>query len=147
MSLLPGDLGAGSAAGQACDPATHVCANATNLHYENPIFTVVLTVPVRQPLSTIGAVGTGWNTPVPSRVPDDGTRIAFTLVGGFHALALTLSSVDAIAQLPRTAITGPDGTTLYVVDEGRQAVGTGLRGQVLRFFTDSQSNDVTFSVR
>ena len=37
--------------------------------------------------------------------------------------------------------------TIYVVDEGKQSTGTGLRGQVLRFFTDSQSTDGVFSVR
>jgi len=51
------------------------------------------------------------------------------------------------AQQPRYVTVAPDHQTLYVVDEGKSPVATGLRGQLLRLFSNSQAVDTTFVVR
>jgi len=68
------------------------------------------------------------------------------VTGGGNTLQ-SLLGVDVQAQQPRYATVAPDGQTVYVVDEGKAAVATGLRGQLLRLFSSSQSVDTTFIVR
>ncbi len=41
----------------------------------------------------------------------------------------------------------PDGQTVYVVDEGRQTLATGLRGQLIRLLTPTQVSDPSFVIR
>jgi len=109
---------------------------------------MVLDVPVRlpqnSPLSPDGGAATSM---VQTRVPDDGTVLSFSLVGGFRPFTFGLAVDVFSAQLPRTIITAPDGEAMYVVDEGRQSNSSGLRGQVLRFYAQNQSTDPTFVIR
>jgi hypothetical protein len=138
------------------------------LKYENPLFDVVLTVPERVLATTGNAVfdggmpaepnpdgGCAMPGPLPdggaqltavTRVPQFGAAVTFQVIGGFFPLGFTMAS-DIAVQMPRMGRTGPDGITVYVADEGKQNVGTGLRGQIVRFYSDTQSNDSTFRVR
>ena len=68
------------------------------------------------------------------------------VTGGGNSLP-SLIGVDVQAQQPRYVAVAPDGQTVYVVDEGKSPVATGLRGQLLRLFSPSQSVDTTFVVR
>jgi hypothetical protein len=101
------------------------------VHFENQIFNIALQIPVlaTRPL-----------------IPPDGTAVAFTVTGGGNPL-VSLLGVDVQAQQPRSVAVGPDGQTIYVVDEGKASTATGLRGQLLRLFSSSQSVDTTFVVR
>lgn len=110
------------------------CATDTVLHFSNPLFTLALDVPRRS------------SNTVYSRAPDDGAVLKILVVGGFRPFSFALA-VDALAQMPHAAITGPDHTSVFVVDEGRQTVASGLRGQVLRFLSDVQVTDSTFQIR
>ncbi|MSP60665.1 MAG: hypothetical protein EXR72_10055 [Myxococcales bacterium] len=122
------------------------------LHYENPIFRTVVDIPARGLASGMPTPDGGAGAPdggVPggcaeavSRVPAENTVISFSTLGGFRVLAGSLG-----AQLPRSSQVGPDGKTVYVVDEGRQSIGSGLRGQVIKFLSENQVADTTFIVR
>ena len=103
------------------------------IHFENPIFNIV----VQLPLSTSGG------HPL---VPPDGTSISMAVTGGGASLT-SLLGVDVQAQQPRYVTVAPDRQTVYVIDEGKNPVATGLRGQLLRLFSSSQSIDTTFIVR
>jgi hypothetical protein len=122
------------------DPATlpaNICAvqqpgaSANLIHFENPIFNIVVQVPLAgtRPL-----------------IPPDGTSISMGVTGGGNNLTALLG-VDVQAQQPRTIAVAPDHQTVYVVDEGKSPVATGLRGQLLRLFSSSQSIDTAFVVR
>jgi hypothetical protein len=100
-------------------------SNGRVIHFENPFFVIGVKVPA---------------------VPPDQTLLKFSIVGGGFPLIVTLG-VDVQAQQPRAAVTGPDGQTVFVVDEGKQSTATGLRGQLLRLFSLTQSIDRTFLVR
>jgi hypothetical protein len=119
------------------DPATNAntCWLGDNtswaVHFENQLFNIALSIPV---------VG---SRPL---IPPDGTSVSFSVTGGGNPL-VALLGVDVQAQLPRSAVVAPDGQTVYVVDEGKAATATGLRGQLLRLFSASQSVDTTFIVR
>jgi hypothetical protein len=126
---------------ESIDPAVlprNVCAVPASgggvglIHFENPIFNIV----VQLPLSAAGR----------PLVPPDGTSVSMGVTGGGSNLA-SLLGVDVQAQQPRYVAVAPDGQTVYVVDEGKAAVATGLRGQLLRLFSSSQSVDTTFIVR
>jgi hypothetical protein len=125
---------------ESIDPAlqTNVCSVMTSatsvelIHFENPIFNIVAQVPK----ATNGR----------PLVPPDGTSVSINLTGGGANLVAQLG-VDVQAQQPRNALVAPDGQTVYVVDEGKSPVGAGLRGQLLRLFSASQSVDTTFIVR
>jgi hypothetical protein len=121
------------------DPSlqTNVCSVKTTagvrlIHFENPIFNIVAELPLSLA-----------NQPI---VPPDGTSVSFDVTGGGTTLIAQLG-VDVQAQQPRSALVGPDGQTVYVVDEGKSPSGAGLRGQLLRLFSASQSVDTTFVVR
>ncbi|MCU1281233.1 MAG: hypothetical protein JWM53_4779, partial [bacterium] len=125
---------------ESIDPAlqTNVCtvggssAGVRRIHFENPIFNIVAQVPL-----------TAMGRPI---VPPDATSISVNITGGGSNLIAQLG-VDVQAQQPRYATVAPDGQTLYIVDEGKSPVGSGLRGQILRLFSSSQSVDTTFVVR
>jgi hypothetical protein len=72
--------------------------------------------------------------------------ISFVVVGGFRVFAAALGT-DVMAQMPRSSQVAPDRHTVYVVDEGKQTTASGLRGQVIRFFTQTQSSDKDFPVK
>jgi len=98
------------------------------IHFENPVL--------------IFAV----NLPDAHLVPPDGFVLSFTTVGGtrLHQVAL---GVDIQSLQPRAAVTAPDRQTVFVIDEGKQATATGLRGQLLRLQSATQSVDPFFRVR
>lgn len=102
------------------------------IHFENPIFNIGVVIPL---LANARPV-----------VPPDGTSVSMAVTGGGNNLQ-SLLGVDVQAQQPRYATVAPDGQTVYVVDEGKASVATGLRGQLLRLFSSSQSIDTTFIVR
>ncbi|HEY1585966.1 MAG TPA: hypothetical protein VGH63_09785, partial [Polyangia bacterium] len=102
------------------------------IHFENPIFNIVAQLP-------LGPKG----QPV---VPPDGTSLSMAVTGGGNSLQ-SLLGVDVQAQQPRYVQVAPDSQTVYVVDEGKSPAATGLRGQLLRLFSPSQSVDTTFIVR
>jgi hypothetical protein len=108
-------------------PATEV------VHYENPILSLAMQVP---------KIGISDQV----QVPVFGTQVTLTVVGGGSNL-ITPLGVDVQAQLPRYAVVAPDRQTVYVIDEGKSSVASGLRGQVLRLFSPTQSIDTTFRVR
>ncbi|HXU70175.1 MAG TPA: hypothetical protein VN947_12650 [Polyangia bacterium] len=124
------------------DPAvlpSNICkVNALNesttrlIHFENPIFNIVLQLPLN-----------GSKQPF---IPPDNTSVSLGITGGGSNL-VSLLGVDVQAQQPRYAVVAPDGQTVYVVDEGKSPLATGLRGQLLRLFSTSQSIDTTFIVR
>jgi len=126
---------------ESIDPAvlpSNVCAvqaagtGAALIHFENPVFNIVAQLP-------LGPRG----KPL---VPPDGTAVSMAVTGGGNNLQ-SLLGVDVQAQQPRYVQVAPDGQTVYVVDEGKSSVATGLRGQLLRLFSPSQSIDPTFIVR
>lgn len=104
------------------------------IHYQNPLFNVALQIP--QPGSTYPKV----------IMPPDGTAVSFAITGGGAALSVPLG-VDVQAQQPRYTVVAPDRQTVYVVDEGKSISASGLRGQLLRLFTPSQTVDHLFVVR
>ncbi len=119
-----------------------VGATSEVIHFENPVFNIGLTVPLVAPPATATQM-----MPIPRPVvPPDGTSVSMAVTGGGNGLQALLG-VDVQAQQPRYATVGPDGQTVYVIDEGKAAVATGLRGQLLRLFSSSQSVDTTFVVR
>jgi hypothetical protein len=101
------------------------------VHYENPLFNIALQIP------EFG-----------SRiiVPPDGTSISMQITGGGTSMSIPLG-VDVQAQQPRFVAVAPDHQTVYIVDEGKSISAAGLRGQLLRLFTPSQSMDRLFIVR
>jgi hypothetical protein len=107
---------------------------STLIHFENPIFNIVVQIPTGGPMSS---------SPL---IPPDGTSISMGVTGGGSFLQALLG-VDVQAQQPRYVTVAPDHQTLYVVDEGKSPVATGLRGQLLRLFSNSQAVDTTFVVR
>ena len=96
------------------------------VHFENPYFAIALGLP-------------GFTLP-------PGFTLTFQVVGGGLALQ-TVLAVDATAQSPRAVVTAPDRQTVFVVDEGKATAATGLRGQLLRLSSSTQSIDHTFQVR
>ena len=124
------------------DPAllgSNVCIaiddNATRVvHYENPVFNIALQASKQG--GTVSRV----------IVPPDGTSISFTINGGGNLL-VTPIGVDVQAQQPRYVAVAPDQQTVYIVDEGKSTSAAGLRGQLLRLFTPTQSVDHLFIVR
>ncbi len=122
------------------------------LRFENPIFSLVVQVPSRsfgaEPVGGDGGTADG-GIPLSgsSRVPADDTLMAFSIVGGFRALSPLLGIDSFIAQMARTAVVGPDGASVYVVDQGKQGTAAGLRGQVLRLLAGTQVVDKTFQIR
>jgi hypothetical protein len=106
----------------------------TVIHFENPWFAFGLAVPKIQ------------NGTQKIIIPPPSLQLSFQVVGGQGPLVIALAT-DVQAQQPRVAITGPDRQTVYIVDEGKQSTGTGLRGQLLRLVSGAQSVDRTFQVR
>jgi len=102
------------------------------IHFENPVFNIGVVLPLLASARPI--------------VPPDGTSVSMAVTGGGNNLQ-SLLGVDVQAQQPRYATVAPDGQTVYVIDEGKASVATGLRGQLLRLFSSSQSVDTTFVVR
>ncbi len=129
------------------------------LRYQNPALITVLQVPVRELASGgvqifDGGVGDGGAvdggvspaTTARSEVPGEATVLIFPVVGGFLPLVGTLGT-DVLAQEPRAAQVAPDKISVFVVDEGRQSIATGLRGQIIRFLTGLQTSDPQFLIR
>jgi hypothetical protein len=119
-------------------PTTPDTPQTIFLHFENPVFVTNLMVPPT-PLLQSETVN------VFTRVPADDTVVSFAVIGGFHTLSSPIG-VDVIAQMPRSTQTAPDSRTIYVVDEGKQPLASGLRGQLLRMFADTQTSDQTFEI-
>jgi hypothetical protein len=119
-------------------------AVARVIHFENPMFSFLLSVkagPAASPAPTA--------SPAPSvdkTVPPDQLTLSFTLVGSGFPLGLALA-IDVQAQQPRYAVTAPDRQTVFVVDEGKQSVGVGLRGQLLKLSSEAVAIDRSFQVR
>jgi DNA-binding beta-propeller fold protein YncE len=118
------------------DPATgtNVCSLEMGnriVHFENPLFNIALQLPEVN------------GTPL---IPPDGTAVSMAVTAGGAPL-IALLGVDVEAQQPRSVVVGPDSQTVYVVDEGKASTASGLRGQLLRLFTPTQSVDTTFVVR
>ena len=114
--------------------AVNAAAETTTrfIHFENPIFNITVQLPLDA-------------NKVPF-VPPDNTSISIGVTGGGSSLQ-SLLGVDVQAQQPRYVSVAPDGQTVYIVDEGKSPFATGLRGQLLRLFSASQSVDTTFIVR
>ena len=115
---------------ESIDPtvlASNVCAvNAASetttrvIHFENPIFNIAVQLPLD-----------GHKVPF---VPPDNTSVSMAR----HRRRINLTAllgVDVQAQQPRYVAVAPDGQTVYVVDEGKSPLATGLRGQLLRLFS------------
>jgi hypothetical protein len=120
--------------------ATNTCWMAddtmhTVVHFENPWFAFAIDVP---------KIPNGNFVPVVR--PPPSLQLTFQIVGGQGALSIPLAS-DVQAQQPRMAVTAPDHQTVYIIDEGKQTTATGLRGQLLRLVSGSQSVDRNFQVR
>jgi hypothetical protein len=103
-------------------------AVSRQIHFENPVLIFEL------------------NLPSGHLVPPDRFILSFNIVGGYRPMQIALT-VDVQALQPRAAITAPDRQTVFVVDEGKQATATGLRGQLLRLVSASQTVDPFFKVR
>ena len=117
------------------------------IRFSNPFFDIVMVVPPQGlPLSNDGGwVDSGGNTEI-SHVPFEGTFMSFSTVGGFRPMTYGLGTAIT-AQSPSAATVGGDRHAIYIVDQGKQNSATGLRGQVIRFLTDSESSDPTFVIR
>ncbi|MFI5288064.1 MAG: hypothetical protein ACHQ17_00360 [Polyangia bacterium] len=98
------------------------------IHFENPYFAIGVVVPAAQ------------------LVPPMKTVLSFNVIGGGAPLSVPLI-IDAQAQQPMAVVTAPDRATVYIVDEGKSSVATGLRGQLFRLFSASQSLDHLFVIR
>jgi hypothetical protein len=88
----------------------------------------------------------GLDLPPGSFQPPENFTLQFVVVGGGVPFALALGA-DAVAQHPRSAVVAPDRSTVYVIDEGKQTVATGLRGQLIRLISSVQTSDRFFLVR
>ncbi len=113
--------------------AGDMASTQTVLHYENPFFAVGIVVP--------GLAATP-NVPAP---PADFTVLQYIIIGVFTEEVLM--QIDTPAQLLRTGVVAPDQQTVYVVDSGRQSIGSGLQGQLFRMFSLLLSVDTAFVVR
>ncbi|HEY2748959.1 MAG TPA: hypothetical protein VGL86_30270 [Polyangia bacterium] len=102
------------------------------IHFENPIFNIAVQLPLN-----------GNGQPF---IPPDNTSVSLGVTGGGSNL-VSLLGTDVQAQLPRYVQVAPDGQTVYIVDEGKSPLATGLRGQLLRLFSSSQTIDPLFVVR
>jgi hypothetical protein len=102
------------------------------IHFENGTFNIAVTVPK----DSNGVV----------IVPPDGTSVGFNIIGGGGQLTTPLG-LDVQAEDPSYVLVGPDNQTVYIVDSGKQPTATGLRGQLLRLFTPTQSIDRLFRIR
>ena len=111
-------------------------AATRRIHFENPYFAIGLELPP----------GRDELTGEPRTLPPDAFSISFVVVGGGFPASFPIG-VDVPAQQPRVVITAPDRQTIYVLDEGKQTTTTGLRGQLLRVSTSTQTTDRTFLVR
>lgn len=115
------------------------------IHYENVFGNMVLRVPrglndpnlPRKENCTEDEAKAGVCNPALWRVPPQGYAMSFGIYGGqrpYEQLAQTAQqdvSSGIAAQGLRAAVTAP-AATIYVVDEGRGASLSGLRGQVMR---------------
>jgi hypothetical protein len=135
VPCTPGAQPSGCPTAQLClrrtDAPGGICLDPTVqrlIHYENPFFAIELQIPAGRALSP------------------DNTDVKFVIVGGGYPLAVPLAT-DVTALQPRAIVTSPDLQTVFVVDEGKQSSGTGLRGQLLRVSTAAQATDRSFTVR
>ncbi len=118
--------------------SSNVCQYATGngdrlIHFENPVLAWAL----RIFFNTDGGY-----------VPKDDTIINITIAGGGFPMSIGLGvSGQPASQAPRTAVTAPDGQTVFVVDEGKGTTATSLRGQLLRLVSSVQICDPAFLVR
>jgi hypothetical protein len=102
------------------------------IHWENGVFNIAPTIPVDANGFVI--------------VPPDGTAVAWTITGGGAPLSAPLG-VDVQAEDPTYAVVAPDKQTVYVVDGGKTNLASGLRGQLLRLFSPTQTVDHLFVIR
>ncbi len=131
---IPGDADALSWVGSAGPNACRIETGDTDLllHFENPLFSFALRLPVE----------------TPGQTPADDTLVSFVVVGGGFPMGVTLGVPgDLSAQAPRTALVAPDRQTVFVVDEGKGGASTSLRGQLLRLVSAVQAVDPAFRVR
>jgi hypothetical protein len=113
-------------------PAMGQLSPSQIIHFENGVFNIAVTIPVDANGNVI--------------VPPDGTAIGFSLTGGGGVLSAPLG-VDIQAEDPSYVVVGPDQQTVYIVDSGKTNVASGLRGQLLRLFTPTQTVDHLFRIR
>jgi hypothetical protein len=111
------------------------------VHFENGVFNIAVTIP------TVTSTFDPLKPPAPLVVvPPDGTVVGLNITGGGAPLAAPLG-VDVQAEDPTFAVVGPDQQTVYIVDGGKTAVASGLRGQLLRLYTPTQTVDHLFVIR
>jgi hypothetical protein len=113
-------------------PATGQLTQSQIIHFENGAFNIAVTIPTDSNGHVI--------------VPPDGTAVAFNIIGGGSQLSAPLG-IDVQAEDPSYVVVGPDHQTVYIVDSGKQPTAAGLRGQLLRLFTPTQSVDHLFRIR
>jgi hypothetical protein len=141
----------------AADPTIHY------IHYENPFFSFLLRVRAG-PLTLMTTINSdmgsaddggvdlaGVDMASPAMmstqtVPPDLLTLSFSVIGSGFPLSAPLA-VDVQAQQPRYAAVAPDRQTVFIVDEGKQTVDVGLRGQLLKLSSEAVAVDRSFQVR
>lgn len=140
----PCDQNSQCGTGGTCLLENGTCLANTIVRYSNPVFEAVVVVPPRPLLASAGT-----NVPLTyNRIPAINAQVSFRVTGGYGPLSfLPQSTAGSTPQLLRSIVLGPDRQTLYIVDEGRQNVTTGIRGQLLRFYTNTKAADTSFNVQ
>ncbi|HEX2569764.1 MAG TPA: hypothetical protein VH877_09420 [Polyangia bacterium] len=129
--------------GGTCLLESRTCLGDTIVRFSNPVFDTAIVVPIRPLLSS----ATGSGVPVTyNRIPAIAAQVNFRSTGGYGPLSF-LPTGSIAPQLPRAITLGPDRQTLYIVDEGRENVATGRRGQLLRFFGGGKNSDTNFIIQ
>lgn len=131
--------------GGTCLLESRTCLGNRVVRFSNSVLEAVFVVPPR-PLTSIAS---GPGVPVTyNRVPAIDAQVSLSVTGGFSPLSfLPQSAVGRTPQLFRSIVVGPDRQTIYIVDEGRENVTTGLRGQLLRFYTSTKASDTSFNIQ
>ena len=136
-----GDCGTGG----VCLLESRTCLGNTIVRFSNPVFEAVVVVPPRALLASANGPGVPLTY---SRVPAIDAQVNFRFTGGYGPLSFVpQSTVGRTPQLARVIIAGPDRQTLYIIDEGRENVTTGVRGQLLRFYANTKNPDTGFNVQ
>src|SRR5262249_49142570 len=117
-------------------------SNTRVVHFETPTFSFLLQSTAGPP----SPMPTPSPLPLPATVPPDLFTLQFAVVGSGFPLGVALA-IDVQAQQPSAVVTAPDRQTIFVVDEGKQSAGVGLRGQLLKVSSENVAVDRSFQVR